>query len=85
MHISLSVYSYLVALLQMSAAAATSEVVGGRRKVFRNEGIGMHRLQDMRVTTDFTFGIELELFFPASVDANDVRSALRAAGITEWR
>lgn len=58
---------------------------GGRKLVFRNEGIGQPRLESMEISTKFTFGIELELFFPSSTDADQIRNAMEAAYLTEWR
>lgn len=53
--------------------------------MFRNEGIGQPRLESMEISTKFTFGIELELFFPSSTDADQIRNAMEAAYLTEWR
>lgn len=57
----------------------------GRRVVFRNEGIGQARVESLDITTDLTYGVELELFFPSTVDVDRVRGAFQAAGLSNWR
>jgi hypothetical protein len=51
----------------------------------RNEGVGSSRLQDAKVPSGFTFGVELETFMPSTVSSADVQSALTRAGLPGWQ
>ena len=54
-------------------------------KVFRHEGIGKARLNDLRPVPDFTFGVELELFFPATVGADQRQQWTTQGPAAGWK
>jgi hypothetical protein len=37
-------------------------------RTVQNEGIGLARVPDMNIPQEFTFGVEIELLFPTTVD-----------------
>lgn len=77
--------------MQQTIARATSRatpnaVSGGRRVVFRNEGIGRERLSSVMLPTNITFGVEVESFYPSNVDVSMLQATLNSCNAGRgWR
>jgi len=69
----------------LANAQVPKSVAAGPGWYFRNEGICRHRLDKIVVPGNITFGVELETFFPSTVNEDMLSSTLASGGGTGWR